>query len=240
MIPKIIHYCWFSDDPYPGKIAACIASWKKFCPEYELRRWHDIDDLVQTYPFVRDSYKARKWAFVTDFVRLYALCVEGGFYMDTDVELFRSLDPFTADTAFCGTEVIQIPGRESTINPEPAIMGAAAGNPLLLTCLAFYKERHFDLGWGRYDETPMPDVIAPFFEKKGYLHENRLQRLSDNVMTVYPSSFFTNITYMQDDIVALHRISHSWKNDSGRVYSFCNHFNMLWFYRIYKKIRRLT
>lgn len=237
MIPKVIHYCWFSRDPYPEKIDACIASWKKFCPEFELRLWHDIDDLVKTYPFVGEAYKARKWAFVTDFVRLYALCTEGGFYLDTDVELLGSLSPFAADAAFCGTEVIQISGKNLTINPEPAIMGAAAENPLLSECLDLYKTRHFDSGWGRFAETPMPAVIAPVFERYGYVHEDAAQCLRGGVMKVYPSEVFTNVTYMRDHVVALHRITHSWKNDGGRVYSFCRKHDLMPLYVFYKRIK---
>lgn len=89
-IPKIIHYCWFGQTPLPEKAQCCIASWKKFCPGYEIMEWNEHQlDLLSAPSYVQQAYAAQKWAFVADYVRLCALIKYGGVYMDTDVELLH-------------------------------------------------------------------------------------------------------------------------------------------------------
>jgi mannosyltransferase OCH1-like enzyme len=100
MIPKIIHYTWFSGDEMPQVIKECIASWKRILPEYELRLWDynaikDIDSV-----FLKEALEVKKWAYAADFVRLYALYNEGGIYLDTDVMVFKRFDCFLNDKCF--------------------------------------------------------------------------------------------------------------------------------------------
>lgn len=92
MIPKKIHYCWFGRGPLPELARKCIASWRKYLPEYEIKEWNEDNFDLDAYPYVREAYDSRKFAFVTDVVRLYALYNEGGIYMDTDVEVLKPLD----------------------------------------------------------------------------------------------------------------------------------------------------
>lgn len=82
MIPKIIHYCWFGRGKLPKLAKQCIKSWKKYCPDYEIKEWNEDNFDLDMYPYVREAYDNRKFAFVTDVVRLYALYTEGGIYMD--------------------------------------------------------------------------------------------------------------------------------------------------------------
>ena len=104
MIPKIIHYCWFGGNPLPEDAKRYIATWKKYCPDYEIREWneHNFDVTQNTYCY--EAYKAKKWVFVTDYVRLKVLHDCGGIYMDTDVEVCKALDPFLRYSAFSGFE----------------------------------------------------------------------------------------------------------------------------------------
>ena len=89
MVPKIIHYCWLSDDPFPEKIQMCIESWKKVMPDYELKLWNtQTFDIENSVPYVREAFANRKWAFVADYIRLYALYTEGGFRCES-AETFR-------------------------------------------------------------------------------------------------------------------------------------------------------
>lgn len=104
MIPKIIHYCWFGGKPLPKLAKECIKSWKKYCPDFEIKEWNEKNSPLNLFPFVEDAVKAKKWAFVSDVIRLYALASEGGIYMDTDVELLKPLTPFLAHHAFTGYE----------------------------------------------------------------------------------------------------------------------------------------
>ena len=94
MIPKVIHYCWFGRGELPPLAKKCLDSWKKYCPDYEIKEWNEDNFDLDSYPYVREAYDKRKFAFVTDVVRLYALYHEGGIYMDTDVEVLKPLDRF--------------------------------------------------------------------------------------------------------------------------------------------------
>ena len=104
MIPKVIHYCWFGKGKMPDLALKCLESWKKYCPDYVIKEWNEDNFDLDLYPYAREAYDNRKFAFVTDVVRLYALYHEGGIYMDTDVELVNSIDKFLHHTAFSGFE----------------------------------------------------------------------------------------------------------------------------------------
>ena len=92
MIPKVIHYCWFSEDPFPPKIAKCIASWEKYMPDYQIKRWSAKNFDINSIKLVREAYNAKKWAFATDYIRLHALHNEGGIYLDSDVLLHQNIE----------------------------------------------------------------------------------------------------------------------------------------------------
>ena len=94
MIPKRIHYCWFGRGQMPDLAIKCIESWHRFMPDYEYKLWNEDNFNITSVPYVKEAYESRKYAFVTDYVRLYALFTEGGIYMDTDVELLSNLDKF--------------------------------------------------------------------------------------------------------------------------------------------------
>lgn len=104
MIPKKIHYCWFGGKPLPALAEKCIASWKKFCPDYEIIRWDESNfDLAQN-DYVRWCYANQKWAFLSDYARLAIVAEQGGVYLDTDVELLKPLDAFLRYPAFYSFE----------------------------------------------------------------------------------------------------------------------------------------
>ena len=101
-IPKVLHYCWFGGAPKPKNIQNCIRSWKKYCPDYEIIEWNEQNFDVSQSLYTRQAYDARRWAFVADYARLKILYEQGGIYMDTDVELLRSLDDLLVYPAFFG------------------------------------------------------------------------------------------------------------------------------------------
>ena len=102
MIPKIIHYCWFGRGPMPELAIRCIESWHKYMPDYEYKLWNEDNFDVNTTPYTKEAYEARKFAFVSDYARLVALYLEGGIYLDTDVEVFKPFDSLLAHSAFAG------------------------------------------------------------------------------------------------------------------------------------------
>ena len=101
-IPKIIHYCWFGKGPKPELAIKCIESWKKYCPDYEIKEWNEDNFDLNYNAYVKEAYENKKWAFVTDVVRLYALVNYGGIYMDTDVEVIKPLDEFLTLSGLSG------------------------------------------------------------------------------------------------------------------------------------------
>lgn len=104
MIPKIIHYCWFGNGEKSKLAQKCIASWKKYCPDYEIIEWNEDNFNFDAHPYTQWCYHNKKWAFLSDYVRLWAVINYGGIYFDTDVEVVRSFDPFLNYDAFYGFE----------------------------------------------------------------------------------------------------------------------------------------
>ena len=135
MIPKVIHYCWFGGKPLPELARKCLASWKKFCPDYEIVRWDESNFDVACCDYVKEAYEAKKWAFVSDYARLKALVDNGGVYMDTDVEVIRPLDEFLRHEAFSGFE------DDKMIST--GIMASVKGFAPFAEMLADYHTRHF-------------------------------------------------------------------------------------------------
>lgn len=94
MIPKVIHFCWLSNEPYPDLIKKCIESWKEKLPDYAIKKWDTTNFDVTSVPFVKEAYECKKWAFAADYIRLHALYTEGGIYLDSDVRVLKSFDVF--------------------------------------------------------------------------------------------------------------------------------------------------
>ena len=104
MIPKIIHYCWFGRGEKPDSVKKCSASWRRFCPDFEIREWNEDNCDCRTVPFMAEAYAAKKYAFVSDVIRLIVLEQYGGVYFDTDVEVVRDITPLLVGEGFIGFE----------------------------------------------------------------------------------------------------------------------------------------
>lgn len=131
MIPKIIHYCWFGRGEKPKQAKRCIQSWKKHCPDYKIIEWNEDNFPIDAYPYAQYCLENRKWAFLSDFVRLTVVKEQGGIYFDTDVELLRSPDPLLSHEAFYGFE------NDSNVNTGQGF-GAEAGHPTVVAMEAVY------------------------------------------------------------------------------------------------------
>lgn len=238
-IPKIIHYCWFSGRPLTPFAKRCIRSWKKVMPDYELRLWtsEDIKDIIQSVPFAKHAYEAKKWAFVADYVRLYALYTEGGIYLDSDVKVIKRFDKFLGCAFFSSNEKTAYYYNKETqsklqddgtpidsdeivigMGIQAAIMGSIKGHPFIMDCLDYYQTLTFNIS----GETDINDYITVFHisriaaQKYGYKYVDCYQLLS-NDMHIYPSSTFVGnmLFYKKREAYAIHLCNGSWHEDKG-------------------------
>ena len=138
MIPKKIHYIWFGGNPKNDLIKRCIASWKQYMPDYEIIEWNENNADLSQCSFAQDAYQAKKWAYVSDYVRFKVLAEQGGVYMDTDVELLKPIpENILAHTAFTGLEL------NGTLSPG-CIYGCISQDPIAVKMVAHYQEATFD------------------------------------------------------------------------------------------------
>ena len=208
MIPKTIHYCWFGGNPKSKLIEKCIKSWKKHCPDYEIIEWNESNFDLNCCDYVKEAYEAEKWAFVTDYVRIWVLNTYGGIYLDTDVELKKSLDKFLLHKAFTGFE------RENL--PFTAVYGSEPNHSLCATILSYYENRHFRQPDGSFDLTTNTISVTDLMIKKYALDlDNKTQILSDG-LAVYsndyfcPKSYVDNRVYKTKNTHAIHWFYASW------------------------------
>lgn len=183
MIPKVIHYCWFGEKEMPVLAKKCLKSWKKYCPDYKIVCWNEENFDINSNKYVKEAYENKKFAFVTDYVRLYALYNYGGIYMDTDVEVLKPLDKFIEHKAFSGFE--------SDTRIPTGIMASEKGLEIINELLNYYKERNFVKDDGSYDLTPNTITITNIFERKGLKKNNVYQEIQS--FALYPSEYFCPI-----------------------------------------------
>ena len=207
MIPKIIHYCWFGRNPLPESAKKCIDSWRKFLPDYEIKEWNEDNFDVNLYPYAKEALENRKFAFVTDVVRLYALYTEGGVYMDTDVEVLKTYNPFLHHKMFSGFE--------TNNNVPTGMMAAEKGSVWAKELLEQYNDRHFVLEDGSFDLTTNTTVITEYMKTKGLLLNNKYQDFP-GLCTMYPSEYFcpkdhtTGKIKCTKNTVCIHHFAGSW------------------------------
>lgn len=218
MIPKIIHYCWLGNNPYPEKIQRCIDSWHKVMPDYEFVLWDENSFDINTSEFTRQAYAAHKWAFVSDYIRLYALYNYGGIYLDTDVLTFKRFDDYLHCNGFSSVEsYFYHEGCADDYRIEACVIGATKGNQFIKDCLEFYDNRHFVAADGTYDEKVINLIMAEIAEqrhgfRRGHF-SNECVEFDDGNMTLYPPHVFTHLRGdFRHDSVTLHLYMGSWRD----------------------------
>jgi len=185
MIPKIIHYCWFGGKRKPKLIRDCIKSWKIYLPDYEFFEWNETNcDL--SIPFVEEAYKQKKWAFVSDYVRLQKLNEYGGIYMDTDMMVIKPFDSLLTNECFFGAEDIEF--------ISAGIIGAAKKNEFIKECFNIYKtiKINQETDWG---QITIPRNITKFFRKKYSYFLPFDKEINIDRVVIYPIDYFYPISY---------------------------------------------
>lgn len=202
MINKTIHYVWLGRGEKSDKIKACMESWKRILPDYEIKEWNEDNFDINYNDFTKQSYEKGQYAFTSDVIRLYALYHEGGIYMDTDVMVYKPLDEFLGEEGFTGFEDYNY--------PVTATMGAEKGNPVIKMMLDYYDCIDFKTypvwtDYIKYEETS----TCIYSNILGLLGIDR--KLKDSTQhikhfTVYPQSYF----FTKDEGYTHHFFSGSW------------------------------
>lgn len=212
MIPRIIHYCWFGRGEMPELAQKCIASWHEFMPDYEYRLWNEDNFDVNQHPYTKEAYEARKYAFVSDYVRLWALNEIGGIYFDTDVEVFKSFDDLLFYKAFAGFE------GSKYLPMGTCVMACEAHGDWIGEQFGYYEGRHFFHSDGSADMTTNVQFMSKKMQDNGFCQNGHEQDYKD--LHVFPVDYFcprqTTGEYLQSENTYCEHLGlGSWMEHSG-------------------------
>lgn len=213
MIPKVIHYCWFGNGEMPELALKCIESWHKFMPDYEYKLWNETNFDVESVLYTKEAYKARKYAFVTDYVRLWALYTEGGIYMDTDVEILKPLDDMLHLSAFTGYE------GSKTQPPVTGLMASAPNGEWVKEQLDAYIDVHFINEDGTFDMTTNTVRISKIMRNNGFVQDGTYRVYKD--LHVFPTDYFcprqtTGEFFLTDNTYCDHHFMGTWDDNNSK------------------------
>lgn len=214
MIPKVIHYCWFGGSSKPESVERCIESWRKQCPDYKILEWNESNFDVDCIPYCSQAYRVKKWAFVSDYARLKIILDNGGFYLDTDVELIKPLDSLCGLNAFVGFE------DTSHINTGLGF-GAVAGHHMVEAMERDYHALSFVGGNGKQDLTPCPVRNTAVLSSFGLVPNGSEQEVGG--MTILPREYLcpidfkTNEINITDKTVSIHHFDGTWYRGSQKI-----------------------
>lgn len=218
MIPKVVHYIWFGTNPYPKKVEECMASWGKYLPGYKFMLWNEETfDIANSCDFVQEAYENKKYAFVSDYVRLWALKEYGGIYLDTDIEILKPVpESIMKHRVVLGTD----DGGYLT-----ALMMAEPGHPYICKSLDVYHGIKFVTGEGKFNMEVNNTSLQKQLEPYGYHIENKRQSLGEGI-EVFPDDFFhvrslsTGKLHLTKNSLAIHWHTITWVSRKTRIINF--------------------
>ena len=218
MIPKIIHYCWFGRNPLPELAQKCIASWKKYLPDYEIKEWNEDNFDVNIIPYTAEAYAQKKYAFVSDYARFWILHKYGGIYFDTDVEVIRPIDDIIARGNFMGFETDPNPakGDASNASVNPGLgLGVAPGLGVIKKMLDYYENKHFICEANMRNQITVVDICTKVLMENGLQNVEGIQKVDDDIY-IYPAEYFCpiNVTtgriHVEKNTRTIHHYAGTW------------------------------
>lgn len=225
---KIIHYIWYGGNPLSDLTKKCIASWKKFLPDYEIVEWNEKTFDVNQCPFIKEAYEQKKWAFVADYTRFKVLEEYGGIYLDTDMEITRDISEFLEKDLFLGVE-------DSKMINAAVVWVKEAHNPHIQDIVKIYEsKKHFNETGDLYDES-VPRVLTKYFEQFGYDKElDEIQTFDDDKVYIYPMEYFYPLSYdyqnnkFTDNSAMIHHFDATWISPMEKFKTKMKRKNMIW------------
>lgn len=215
-IPKVIHYCWFGRKEKPKIVKKCIDSWQRNLPDYKILEWNEQNVNLNANPYLKEAYLSRKFAFVSDYVRVHSLYYYGGIYLDTDVEVFKGFEPFLHHDSFWGFE------QENYI--ATSTIGAAKGNKLIKIFLDSYNDINFINQDGSFNELTNVAMITDILKEKGLKLNGEFQEI-EGMGTFYQQTYFSPYDYINcrkiitDNTYTMHHFYKSWLPPKARIKS---------------------
>lgn len=226
MIPKIIHYCWFGGNPLPQSAEKCIASWRKFFPDYEIKEWNEQNFDVNIIPYTAEAYRARKYAYVSDYARFWVLYRYGGLYFDVDVEVIKPMDDIIARGPFMGCESSSVEGAApSELGVAPGLgLGVTPGLGLVKELLDIYEQMGFESENQNRAAGIYKTVVfytTDLLVSHGLKNTSAIQQV-DGVY-IYPKEFFNplehiNQLHITENTRSIHWYDGTWQPKRYRVY----------------------
>lgn len=205
MIPKIIHYCWLSNDPIPDNLKDYMASWKKILTDYEFKKWDfNVFDKASS-DWVAEAFDNKKYAFAADYIRLFAVYNYGGIYLDMDIEVVKKFDDLLSMKYMFAYE------NKVQTGIEAGCFGAEKDNPFLKKCLDYYQNRHFIKPDGSFDTLPLPQIM------KRVMSENNFDYTIFNHNFFTAKSFDTGVVKVTDETYCIHNFAGSWLDDISKT-----------------------
>ncbi len=216
MIPKVVHYCWFGRRPLPKFARKCIASWKRFLPDYEIKEWNEENFNVNIIQYTAEAYSAKKYAFVSDYARFWILYHHGGLYFDTDVEMIRPMNEVIARGPFMGCETVSPTNNcinGGSVNPGLGL-GANSGLSLYKEILTVYSSLRFINANGSFNQTPVCHYTTLVLARHGLENFHEIQYIAG--VYIYPEEWFcpkswvTGRLSITNNTCCIHHFSGSW------------------------------
>lgn len=216
-IPKIIHYFWTGGEIKPESVQKCIESWKKNCPDFEIREWNEDNYDVHSHPYMDEAYNKKKWAFVTDYARLDVLVRFGGIYLDTDVEVLKDLSPLCQYRAFIGFENPQKTNDGQGFGCEPSM-------PVFREMLECYDGNSpFEVTDGVLNYVESPKLRTKVLLAHGLILDGSRQCVDG--VEVFPVDYFCPLNFdtgrlmVTENTFSIHHFDSSWKGKNAAIYN---------------------